>query len=216
MWNLDLKQTYCRDLRDCQTYFPCAVFSSGFSYLYVIKRCPNGQIFDEKKQKCVRNNYEDPSCGKEPPPGRPRLTTRRPSLTGSPKRKFQTKRTLPMRTTTSNFLKSKNFDHEDEELEDFELTTPMVRKQTRPMQDLAGTMHRVCYVANWSRFRSGEAKFQIEYIDPYMCSHIIYAYATIDDTKPEIVPVQKEDIGRYWNMKSVRYLFKAEFFSHRL
>jgi GH18 family chitinase len=28
-----------------------------------------------------------------------------------------------------------------------------------------------------------------------MCSHIIYAYATVDAHKPEIIPVQKDDLG---------------------
>ncbi|CAF5121981.1 unnamed protein product, partial [Rotaria magnacalcarata] len=30
-----------------------------------------------------------------------------------------------------------------------------------------------------------------------MCSHIIYAYATVDDNKPEIKPVQQDDIEHY-------------------
>ncbi|CAF0915702.1 unnamed protein product [Rotaria sp. Silwood1] len=58
-------------------------------------------------------------------------------------------------------------------------------------------MHRVCYITNWSRYRSGEAKFEIEFIDPFMCSHIIYAYATVDDKKPEIIPIQKDDLEHY-------------------
>jgi len=56
-------------------------------------------------------------------------------------------------------------------------------------------MHRVCYVTNWSRYRIGDAKFEIEFIDPFMCSHIIYAYATVDEQKPEIIPIQKDDLG---------------------
>jgi len=56
-------------------------------------------------------------------------------------------------------------------------------------------MLRVCYITNWSRYRSGEAKFEIEFVDPFMCSHIIYAYATVDDRKPEIIPIQKDDLG---------------------
>jgi GH18 family chitinase len=56
-------------------------------------------------------------------------------------------------------------------------------------------MLRVCYITNWSRYRSGEAKFEIEFVDPFMCSHIIYAYATVDDHKPEIIPIQKDDLG---------------------
>jgi len=57
------------------------------------------------------------------------------------------------------------------------------------------SMHRVCYVTNWSRYRIGDAKFEIEFIDPFMCSHIIYAYATVDEQKPEIIPIQKDDLG---------------------
>lgn len=57
-------------------------------------------------------------------------------------------------------------------------------------------MLRVCYVTNWSRYRPGEAKFEIEFIDPFMCSHIIYAYATVDENKPEIIPIQRDDIGK--------------------
>lgn len=64
-----------------------------------------------------------------------------------------------------------------------------------PDNEEPSRMHRVCYVTNWSRYRPGEAKFEIEFIDPFMCSHIIYAYAIVDDGKPEIVPVQKDDLG---------------------
>ena len=56
-------------------------------------------------------------------------------------------------------------------------------------------MLKVCYVTNWSRYRPGEAKFEIEFIDPFMCSHIIYAYAIVDERKGEIIPVQQDDIG---------------------
>ncbi|CAF1022242.1 unnamed protein product [Adineta ricciae] len=58
-------------------------------------------------------------------------------------------------------------------------------------------MLRVCYVTNWSRYRADEAKFEIEFIDPFMCTHIIYAYATVDTSKPEIIPVQKDDLEHY-------------------
>ncbi|CAF4160680.1 unnamed protein product, partial [Rotaria magnacalcarata] len=61
----------------------------------------------------------------------------------------------------------------------------------------ASSMHRVCYITNWSRYRSGEAKFEIEFVDPFMCSHIIYAYATVDEQKPEIIPIQKDDLEHY-------------------
>lgn len=65
-----------------------------------------------------------------------------------------------------------------------------------PVIEEPSKMLKVCYVTNWSRYRPGEAKFEIEFIDPFMCSHIIYAYATVDEKKPEIIPVQQDDIGK--------------------
>ncbi|UJR30602.1 hypothetical protein I4U23_018127 [Adineta vaga] len=66
-----------------------------------------------------------------------------------------------------------------------------------PIEEEPSKMLRVCYVTNWSRYRSGEAKFEIEFIDPFMCSHIIYAYATVDAQKPEIIAAQKDDLEHY-------------------
>lgn len=198
---LDLKQSYCRDLRDCQTYFPCAVFSSGFSYLYVIKRCPNEQIFDEAKQKCVKNTFTDPLCVKQITAGKPRLTTVRSSIIKQRIRNNVTTRRnikFPPRTTAATFIQRKNFeiDHSDSNEENFEQPTVKTPSVQLRFNHANTKMHRVCYVTNWSRYRSGEAKFEIEYIDPFMCSHIIYAYATVDENKPEIKPVQPDDIGK--------------------
>jgi len=210
----DLKQSYCRDLRDCQTYFPCAVFSSGFSYLHVIKRCSDGLIFDERKQKCVKNTFMDPICSKQKAPKRSRIRTT--TTTTTMKRPIRVKEEeeeeeeeevkrpkmkIPVHRTpapSANFLKRKN------------LELPHVVKQENPMNS---KFQRVCYVTNWSRFRSGEAKFEIEFIDPFMCTHIIYAYATVDSSKPEIVPIQKDDTGK--NKKRFINDFRMFFFEEQ-
>jgi hypothetical protein len=124
-----------------------------------------------------------------------RLTTNRPSNLKQIKRNNNTKRLnikVPLRTPSPlNVLKRKNFntDQTQQSIREFPRIQP---KQN----DVDTKIHRVCYITNWSRYRSGEAKFEIEYIDPFMCSHIIYAYATIDDHRPEIIPIQKEDIGK--------------------
>ncbi|CAF3689335.1 unnamed protein product [Adineta steineri] len=183
---INLKQSYCRDLRDCQTYFPCAVFSSGFSYLYVIKRCPNEQIFDESKQKCIKNTFIDPTCSKKS-----RLTTIRPSKIKQPKRNnnntARKNGKLPTYSSSSNILTRKNVNIN--EIEEPDEPSVQIHDATK--------IQRVCYITNWSRYRPDKAKFEIEYIDPFMCTHIIYAYATVDDNKPEIIPIQKEDIENY-------------------
>lgn len=38
----------------------------------------------------------------------------------------------------------------------------------------------VCYFASWSWYRYGDGKFAPEYIDRNLCTHIVYAFASLD------------------------------------
>ena len=38
----------------------------------------------------------------------------------------------------------------------------------------------VCYYTNWSVNRPGSAKFLPSFIDPHVCTHILYAFVGID------------------------------------
>lgn len=38
----------------------------------------------------------------------------------------------------------------------------------------------VCYFASWSWYRYGEGKFAPEYIDKNLCTHVVYAFASLD------------------------------------
>lgn len=40
-----------------------------------------------------------------------------------------------------------------------------------------------CYMTNWSYKRPGAGKFTPEDINPALCTHIVYAFATIKDHK---------------------------------
>ncbi|KAG1661587.1 putative chitinase 10 [Nymphon striatum] len=52
----------------------------------------------------------------------------------------------------------------------------------------------VCYYTNWSLKRPSIGKFAPEDIDPFMCTHIIYAFAAIKDNK--LAPSEEYDEGR--------------------
>lgn len=138
----------------------------------------------------------DPICVKQIGQGKTRVTKKPSAIPRQSKRNNKTsvreKMPKPMRSPSStNLLKRKNFEFERME----EITTTEFPLMNNEPKEIDTKMQRVCYITNWSRYRTGEAKFEIEYIDPFMCSHIIYAYATVDDEKPEIIPIQKEDFG---------------------
>jgi chitinase len=42
----------------------------------------------------------------------------------------------------------------------------------------------VCYFANWAVYRQGTGKFSPQNINPYLCTHLIYAFGGLgkDDT----------------------------------
>ncbi|CAI9729326.1 acidic mammalian chitinase isoform X1 [Octopus vulgaris] len=46
--------------------------------------------------------------------------------------------------------------------------------------DANQSFRRVCYYTNWSQYREVPAKFLPENIDPQLCTHIIYAFATLE------------------------------------
>ena len=54
---------------------------------------------------------------------------------------------------------------------------------------------KVCYVTNWSQYRPKPAKFSIENIDPHLCTHLVYAFAYIDNTTLTVKTIEENDEG---------------------
>ncbi|KAL1132660.1 hypothetical protein AAG570_010612, partial [Ranatra chinensis] len=44
----------------------------------------------------------------------------------------------------------------------------------------------VCYVASWATYRSERGQFNVEHIDPNLCTHIVYAFAGLNATSHTI------------------------------
>uniref|UniRef100_A0A8C0CVL7 chitinase n=1 Tax=Balaenoptera musculus TaxID=9771 RepID=A0A8C0CVL7_BALMU len=58
---------------------------------------------------------------------------------------------------------------------------------------LIGSAYKiVCYFTNWSQYRPEPAKFFPKDVDPCLCTHLIYAFATMNDNK--IAPYEWNDI----------------------
>ncbi|XP_064081441.1 probable chitinase 10 [Macrobrachium nipponense] len=51
----------------------------------------------------------------------------------------------------------------------------------------------ICYYTSWSFKRPGAGRFEPESIDPFLCTHIIYAFAGMEDYR--LAPGEPDDIG---------------------
>ena len=69
----------------------------------------------------------------------------------------------------------------------------------------------VCYFGSWSKYRPGDGKFDVENIDPHLCTHYIYSFAGLDGSEFTIKALDafndlpnnwgKNAYGRFTNIK---------------
>ncbi|CAF1039913.1 unnamed protein product [Rotaria sordida] len=56
----------------------------------------------------------------------------------------------------------------------------------------------VCYYTNWSQYRHGPGRFYPENLDVNLCTHIVYAFAKLDNDR--IVPYEWNDESTPWSV----------------
>ncbi|XP_072886961.1 acidic mammalian chitinase-like [Hemitrygon akajei] len=61
---------------------------------------------------------------------------------------------------------------------------------------LGGTYILSCYFTNWAQYRSGFARYLPEDINPFTCTHLIYAFAAFDEEN-KVVTTEKNDVDFY-------------------
>ena len=61
----------------------------------------------------------------------------------------------------------------------------------------------VCYFANWAVYRTGAGKFSPQNINPYLCTHLIYAFGGLgkDDTIQPFDKYQDLEKGKILHFK---------------
>lgn len=61
------------------------------------------------------------------------------------------------------------------------------RKQKRNSYKL------ICYMTNWAQYRPNNTKYTPSNMDPFLCTHLIYAFAAINTTTYEIKSFEWND-----------------------
>jgi GH18 family chitinase len=61
-----------------------------------------------------------------------------------------------------------------------------------PSPNAASSARVVCYLESWAAHRREPMKFFTKEFDPFACTHLIYAYASLDPHSLKIVPQDEE------------------------
>uniref|UniRef100_A0A3B3CWP3 Chitinase, acidic.1 n=1 Tax=Oryzias melastigma TaxID=30732 RepID=A0A3B3CWP3_ORYME len=72
----------------------------------------------------------------------------------------------------------------------------------------ASSSKLVCHMTNWAQYRPGSAAFTPENIDPFLCTHVIYALATINSFN-QITPIEWNDQQMYTSLNGLKNINPA-------
>ena len=56
----------------------------------------------------------------------------------------------------------------------------------------------MCYYTNWSQYRPGAGKFTPENIDPFLCTHVIFAFAKLESGR--LAAFEWNDLNTDWSV----------------
>lgn len=56
----------------------------------------------------------------------------------------------------------------------------------------------MCYYGGWAVYRPGQGKFDIENIDPFVCTHLIYSFVGLADSGEIVVLDPWIDLEDNW------------------
>ncbi|XP_068599055.1 acidic mammalian chitinase-like [Brachionichthys hirsutus] len=68
---------------------------------------------------------------------------------------------------------------------------------------IASSYKLVCHMTNWAQYRPSVGKFTPDNIDPYLCTHVIYALATINSFS-QITPIEWNDEQLYLRLHNLK------------
>ncbi|XP_051891033.1 chitinase-3-like protein 1 [Pristis pectinata] len=68
---------------------------------------------------------------------------------------------------------------------------------------LGSTYLLACYFSNWAQYRSGFARYLPEEINPFLCTHLIYAFAAINEDN-KIVTTENNDEAFYKSFNDLK------------
>uniref|UniRef100_UPI00398F4339 acidic mammalian chitinase-like n=1 Tax=Pristiophorus japonicus TaxID=55135 RepID=UPI00398F4339 len=69
--------------------------------------------------------------------------------------------------------------------------------------ELGSAYRLACYFANWAQYRPGAASYMPDDIDPCMCTHLIYAFAGMNNNN-EIITIEWNDVTLYKSFNALK------------